>query len=343
MKINKILLIFLALGFLFSCQNEDISFPDFDYTTVYFANQYPLRTLVLGKDPQVDLTLDNQHKVKITSTIGGVYSNSIDRIINIEVDESLCEGVLFDDGSDLEALPTEYYTLESNQIVIKAGSLLGGVVVEFTSAFFEDPLALDKHYVIPIVMTDVTNADSILSGSAVVENPNRVIDAHWAIAPKDYVLYGIKYINPWHANYLRRGVDQIFDGTTTITDVRHEEYVEYNELVRVSTVSYKECSIPVKIYEDDNLTTRADVELLLTFDDNNKCTISSNSSSYTASGTGVFVTNGEKNSIGGLDRDALYLDYSVELTDLGYTYSTKDTLVSRDRGISPEYFNIVTE
>src|SRR5690606_41327505 len=108
--------------------------------TVYFANQYPLSTLVLGKDPQVDLTLDNQHKVKITSTIGGVYSNSIDRIINIEVDESLCEGVLFDDGSDLEALPNEYYTLDSNQKAIKAGSFTGGGVGDVTSASVGDPL-----------------------------------------------------------------------------------------------------------------------------------------------------------------------------------------------------------
>lgn len=343
MKFNRIFLGLLIAGGLLSCQNEDITYPDFDYTTVYFANQYPMRTMVLGDDPQVDLTLDNEHKVKVTATMGGVYSNTKDRVINIEIDESLCNGITFDDGSDLVALPNEYYNLESNQIVIEAGNVLGGVVVEFTSAFFEDPLAIGRHYVIPVVMTQVANADSILSGKAIVDTPNRTVSSDWEITPKDYVLYGIKYVNPWHANYLRRGEDQISDGATTTTDVRRKEYVEHDEIVSVSTLSYRECSLPITIYEDDNLTTRANVELLLSFDDNNQCTISSNSPSYTINGTGKFVKDGEKNSIGGLDRNALYLDYTVELTDLGYTYSTKDTLVTRDRGITPEYYTIAVE
>ena len=33
-----------------SCENQDWSFPDYGTTTVYFAYQYPVRTLVLGND-----------------------------------------------------------------------------------------------------------------------------------------------------------------------------------------------------------------------------------------------------------------------------------------------------
>ncbi|PCH71710.1 MAG: adhesin [Bacteroidales bacterium] len=343
MKLNKILLAVFVAGLLSSCGNDDISYPDFDYTTVYFASQYPLRTLELGDDSEVDNTLDNEHKVKITATMGGVYSNSEDRVISIKVDESLCDGVSFEDGTDLLPMPANYYNLKSNQITIEAGNILGGVVVELTDAFFEDPLTISQKYVIPVLMTDVVNADSILSGSAIVDNPNRVVSSDWVTVPQDYVLYAVKYVNPWHANYLRRGVDVISDGTGTATDVRHKEYVEYDEIVGISTLSLTECSLPVKIYEDDNLTTRADVELILTFDDNNNCLVSGNSSSYTISGTGKFVTAGEKNSMGGIDRDGLYLDYTVELSDLAYTYTTKDTLVCRDRGIAPEYYNITAE
>lgn len=340
MKANRLILAAFVAGILFSCENQDVTFPDFDYTTVYFANQYPLRTLELGDESEVDNSLDNEHKVKITATMGGVYENTQDRTIDIAVDASLCNGVSFSDGSILEPMPANYYNLTSNQIVIKAGSILGGVVVELTDAFFEDPLTLSKRYVIPVLMTGVANADSVLSGSPVVENPNRLVSTNWKNAPKDYVLYAIKYVNPWHANYLRRGVDQIFDGVSTKTDVRHQQYVESDEVVKISTLSLKTCSLPVTIYNDDNTTTWASVVLTLSFDDNNNCTVSGSGAGFTASGTGKFVTKGEKNSIGGKDRNGLYLDYTVNLTNLGYTYTTKDTLVCRDRGIVPEYFSI---
>lgn len=32
-----------------SCESSDNEFPDFDYQTVYFANQYGLRTIELGE------------------------------------------------------------------------------------------------------------------------------------------------------------------------------------------------------------------------------------------------------------------------------------------------------
>ncbi|WP_347840142.1 DUF5627 domain-containing protein [uncultured Draconibacterium sp.] len=343
MKVNKILLVIFLAGLLFSCENNDVTYPDFDYTTVYFANQYPMRTLELGDDPEVDNSLDNEKKVKITATMGGVYSNSEYRTIDFVIDESLCDGVSFENGNELKPLPTNYYTLESNQITIEPGSVLGGVTVSLTDAFFADSLTIGDRYVIPVLMTGVENADSILSGKPSVDSPEKLVSTDWVISPKDYVLYGIKYVNPYHAFYLRRGVDQISGGGNSITDVRRKEYVEYDEVVNVSTVSLKECLLPITIYEDDDLTSRASVDLILTFDDNNNCTVSANSDSYQVSGTGKFVTDGEKNSMGGLDRDGLYLDYTVELTDLGYTYATKDTLVCRNRGIAPEYYSITVQ
>ena len=50
--------------------------------------------------------------------------------------------------------------------------------------------------------------------------------------------------------------------------------------------------------------------------------------------------DGEKQSIGGLDRNALYLDYQVKFKELNRTYITTDTLVVRDRGVKPEYFSV---
>lgn len=51
---------------LTSCENNDISFPDYEGgSTVYFAYQSPVRTLVMGED-EYDTTLDNQHKCNMT-------------------------------------------------------------------------------------------------------------------------------------------------------------------------------------------------------------------------------------------------------------------------------------
>lgn len=347
MKLNKIFLVVIGAMFALSaCHNGDIEFDDYDYTTVYFASQYPIRTLELGEDNNVDNSLDIEHKVKITATMGGVYSNTKDRIIDVEVDTSLCTGAYFSESnSKIYPMPSSYYSLESNQITIESGSTLGGVIVSFTDDFFADEMCLSTNYVIPLVMTNVTNADSILQGDAAVDNPNRLVAEDWNTVPKDYILYAVKYVNPWHGKYLRRGVDVIDSAGVTSTDSRHEEYVAYDEVVTLTTMAYKKCSLPITIYCEDDLTTRADINVWLTFDDENNCTVSNDPSitSYSISGTGKFVTDGEENSWGGEDRDGLYLDYTVELSDLGYTYSTKDTLVARNRGITADYFEVVIE
>ena len=64
-------------------------------------------------------------------------------------------------------MPTSYYTLAANQINIPKGEVIGGVEVQFTDAFFADKKTLDNYYVIPLKMTGVQGADSILQGKAV--------------------------------------------------------------------------------------------------------------------------------------------------------------------------------
>ena len=81
MKKFKSICILSAMACLTACENADWSFPDYDYTTVYFAYQSPVRTLVLGNDEVFDNTLDNEHKCLIKATMGGVYDNGVNRII----------------------------------------------------------------------------------------------------------------------------------------------------------------------------------------------------------------------------------------------------------------------
>jgi hypothetical protein len=85
-------------------------------------------------------------------------------------------------GAKIIAMPSAYYQLAFNKITITSESIIGGVDVQLTDAFFADPKALGRNYVIPLVMINVTGVDSILKR-------------------KSQVIYAIKYVNPWHANY----------------------------------------------------------------------------------------------------------------------------------------------
>lgn len=340
MKMKKIFIALTVLAVvLTSCENQDAEFPDFNYQTVYFAHQSPARTLVLGEDLFVDNSIDNLYKVEIKATTGGAYKNKENIVINFDVDESLCDDLYFESGAKVVPMPSAYYQLASDKITIPSGSILGGVEVQLTDAFFADPNSLVNTYVIPLVMKNVQGADSILQGVSAVENPARVVDADWSVLPKDFILYTIKYVNPWHGNYLRRGTDQITDGDgSVITSVRHTQYVENNEVVKVSTSSMATATLPLTI--KDGGGNNVAFNLTLSFGEDGSCSVSGSSTAYSVIGTGKFVSKGEKNSFGGKDRNALYLDYSVEFNDLNLTYATKDTLVVRDRGVVPEYLKV---
>lgn len=75
------LLAALAAMALTACDNGNPVFDDFDYQTAYFAHQVVGRIVTLGNNDEVDVTLDNQHKVQIQATMGGAYSNPNNIII----------------------------------------------------------------------------------------------------------------------------------------------------------------------------------------------------------------------------------------------------------------------
>ena len=118
------------------------------------------------------------------------------------------------------------------------------------------------------------------------------------------------------------------NNTKNSTASRHTEYVETDQVVRVSTKSLNSVVMPVtglKNGDEENITCN----LLLTFDGDN-CTISSATEGFEAEGSGTFKTKSEAKAWGNIDRDALYLNYTIKLG--ASTYSTVDTLVARDRG-----------
>jgi len=203
-------------------------------------------------------------------------------------------------------------------------------------------------------MTNVKNADGILAGQAAdgIASPNRFIPDNWVVMPKDYILYAVKYINDWDAIYLRRGTDNITEDGVARTVVRRGTFVpEDDELIKLNSVSMKEIEFPTNYVNVGNVDLC--MKLKLTFSGND-CSLSAFNTDYNVgairvydivvTGSGKYVKDGEKLSWGQKDRDALYLDYNVKYkvttggVDQNVSYSTKDTLVLRDRDVKLETF-----
>ncbi|WP_121357560.1 DUF5627 domain-containing protein [Flavisolibacter nicotianae] len=340
---KRTLLIASVLLTVLTACNKDWEFPDYKYTTVYFPYQSPVRTLVLGEDIY-DNTLDNQHKFLIMATMGGVYENKKNITLNLEVDEALGQHLKFEtpSGDSVFVLPSNYYTLpKDKQIVIPSGKLMGGIEVQLTDAFFQDPRSIKNTFVIPLRIASVTGADSVLRGRTELASPDRRKPGDWVIAPKDFTLYAIKYINPYHGSYLRRGVDVVTGaGGNTALDtnfIYHAPYVEKDQVVSLATRALDENSVTLTTR---NKGSNLDVpfQLVLKFDNQGKVTVSNPATAtYTITGNGEFVKKGDM--WGNQQRDVLHLKYQVNFGTTVHTIT--DTIVIRDRGVKMETFNPV--
>ena len=346
-----------------SCYNADKDFPDYEGgTTAYFAYQFPVRTVILGNDIY-DNTLDNQHKIQIWSTMGGAYGGR-DAYVDIAVDETLCDNLFFtDEGGNADEpvrpMPKEYYSLLDSKISYN-GDSRGYVEVQLTDAFFNDPKAIENTYVIPLVMTGQKGFDQILTGTPREGlTPSRTNTEDWEILAKDYVLYCVKYMNPWQAKYIRRGVDNVTEKGVTTQVVRKDF-----SLVNSDLDHYKEnpvnqndevCAIHTKnmtqaIFPVSFKTSGASIScnLILTFN-GNQCSITTDDENVTATGSGEFIEKGTEkaeykdyqwgsNNGQPVQRDILRLAYDVKFDNKNIQVSTTDTLVVQTRESNKRVF-----
>jgi hypothetical protein len=337
---KKLFLISFVLVAVLTACNKDWSFPDYKYTTVYFPYQSPVRTLVLGEDV-FDNTLDNQHKFLVMATMGGVYENKKDVVLNIAVDPNLAAKLKFGAAGDsVYVLPSNYYTLPKDaKIVIPKGSVMGGLEVQLTDAFFQDPKAIKNTYVLPLKITSVTNADSVLSGRTLNASPDPRQPGDWIVAPKNFTLYAVKYINPLHGFYLRRGVTEVKgNGGNTALDTTikyHAQYVEKDQVVSLVTRALDEVSLSLNT-RNRGSSTNVPFQTILKFNNQGDITISAPAAAtYSVSGTGKLVKKGDM--WGEQKRDVLHLKYQVNFGTT--THSFTDTVVMRDRGVKMETFS----
>ncbi len=183
---RKLVLFALAPLLLVGCYKDYTL--DYDYTAVYVAYQYDLRTFVLGEEGKFDFTV----------ALAGVVTNNKDRNVEVELrDELLSEDLsqytttfgvtsftaldgLRGNGkfgersqqyvtegvsglSELTPLPTEYYTVSGlDNMVIRKGRHTAAVSINATSAIESDANAFKPYYALGFKINKA-DADSVIS------------------------------------------------------------------------------------------------------------------------------------------------------------------------------------
>lgn len=338
--------IYLSLiGVLTACENRPFEeFEDYALKTVYFPYQLPLRTLSMGED-RIDNSLDKEGKFDIGISIGGMYENKWEWTADYVVDNSLTKDVYTKADSALKILPLpeEYYSLApQNHVKIPKGLFNGMIRVELNDAFFEDSISITGRYVIPLRLTG-TNAGGILTGEPVssVTNPDPRISSHWGPdkSPKNWVMYGIKYINQYHGTYLHRGRDikiETATGNPVDTVVFRNKYVERDILMKLITSGRNKVI-------SDGIGNRTGGEYSMTLEFGDESGTSEKTitigptidSALSITGTGRYFDIAKSNEQWtGKIWQSMYLNYTYE--EEGFTHHVLDTLVFRDRGIKFE-------
>lgn len=373
---NKLIILFaLAISFM-ACENQETNFDDFGTTAVYFPFQTPVRTLILGDYDLGFNDNDNLGRFEIGVTMSGVYENTKDRKVSFELAPELIDAAALGvDTVNVKILPASYYTIEqTSPLTIPAGSIKGRIPVQLNDAFFDDPLSFagenSVHYVIPVKITSFQGLDSLLTGVPAVDFPIKIRSTDWTTLPKDYTLYGIKFINKYSGKHLRRG-EAIIQGTKDSVNVAsgnkvsstfnetvvyQGKYVEQDEVVSVVTSGKNQVTNTNRINRG-SIPSDTDLSIKIQVSDNGDITISPVSGgNQTVTGTGKWIKDGGE--WGGKKHDVMQLEYQFSdvatvnyatfgrVTDvLTYTlvHRVKDTFVMRDRDVKFEEFIIDLE
>ncbi|MBL7965826.1 MAG: DUF1735 domain-containing protein [Prolixibacteraceae bacterium] len=300
---KKFLIILTLSAGLIAC--EENKFVDFDYSAGYFPNQYPVRTFDLSSNT-------NGNKFVVPIVMGGVYKNTQDRVFDIETAPALCNRALFESTKDtIHLMPSAYYTLGSTKLTIPAGKLDGSIEVQMNDAFFNDPLASRLRYVIPIRIKDATNMDSVLRGKSSLANPDPRVASQWAVVPKDYTMFAVKYINQYHGNYFHRGTSIVKDPTGKIVEsnVYRTPSLVNNEVWSLLTTGKNQVGSNSVI---NSKLLPGNLMMNLSFGNDQTCTITQSAGSVIpVSGTGKFIKEGEES--GGIKRNSIILSYKYSM------------------------------
>lgn len=306
---TKFFIAFLMLLMVSSCEKYESYIDDFDYTTVYFAYQNPVRT-VFSNNLQFDIGV----------AMGGVRTNISNQTADFVIAPELLTDADVVGNNNFTLLPADYYTLSNDaQFVIPKGDFVGKIKVTLNQEkFLADPLATGKTYALPIKITD-TSLDSILVGNATK-----------AIARKDYTIVVVKYISKYHGIYYHRGQRLKYDAGNNLIGTHHyvtsnQEY-EYVQNVVWNFITLKsdilQSSGVGEFYSSGSKNYSLNLKILT----DNTVQIIGNPSSL--------IPNVQDlgNSVYDVAKKSFYLNY--QYTDIdNMRYVMKDTLIFRNDGL----------
>lgn len=281
MKIlNKIPVFVGALALvamLFSCEGYEDYIYDYDYTSVYFGSQTPIRTIVADGDMTFEFGV----------TMGGVRENNEEIWTTFEIDETLID--TYDTDGSYTLMPEEYYTLsDESTFTIESGEYIGAVTCTIDQDLFTaDPLAYDETYVIPVQLIE-TSADTILS-------------------EMDYSVILVKYVSPYSGTYYSKGVQYTLDadGNSIDTITFYDADLSQNDtkvfttlgVNYITTTSFGDNisgDMELTINDDNSVTVSSDD---VTIDSDDNCTYDEDESIFylniqlTKSGTSYSVSD----------------------------------------------------
>ncbi len=171
-----------------SCESYEDYVEDYDYISVYFGTQRPLRTIVARENMSF----------KLGVALAGKRENNATETTTFTIDPSLLSSV--ENADKFTLMPKDYYSMDLSEsdgdsaFVIFPGSFIGDIVINLNKdKFTSDPLSIDATYAIPVRLLETT-VDTILSGNAVTP-------------AKDYTILVVKYIAPEHAAYYGSGYE----------------------------------------------------------------------------------------------------------------------------------------
>lgn len=280
----------LSVFFMTSCYEDYTN--DYAYSTVGFAHQKPLRTVIADRDMTIS----------VGAAIGG--KREVDK--NDWADFSINLELL--DKTNLKLLPESYYKLSDDKTfrVSKSSVAVADVKIEFTDDFYNDPNSMKQYYALPLQL-ESSSLDSILDN-------------------KKNSIVAIKYISAYHGMYYVKGtVTEINSFGELVGDpVKYINNDLSKNIVRsVTTVSRNVvCRAGVANNSDDV----ASEKVLLTINDDNTVGVSTAEGGIEIkNGSGTYkYSYDDVNVVSSMEMDIKY-----EYTKDGKNYKVEETLIRR--------------
>ncbi len=286
----------ILLCISFSCAYDDFK-EDYEYSTVYFANQINKRNFVE----------DEVNTIKIGVVLGGKRVNTKNEWVEFIIrDESGMS------GTGYTLMPEKYYNLSSTEeFTIGESTFQGEIDMTVDPSFFDDPQAVNDHYALLFKLRE-TSAGSI--------NP-----------VKDSLILILGFESRFFGNYYHNGLvirTDTADGSTVDTIQYHQEEPVTN---RVNNWSLK--SRASNTVSTDGIANYAPSDItgfMIRVDDSYNIEIMEDTSLVSA-GYDWKVKQLDGNNTYDPESRMFYLNYEFTDFSTGYRCFVTDTLLFRNR------------